>query len=348
MPLNIESIETVEALAAIEPEWRELWRRDPAATPFQSPEWLLPWTRSLWGGGKLRVLAVRHGGDLVALAPFFLWGYGERPEVIRVSFLGAGITDYLGILAAPEFAPEAARQVFEGLLAMPDQWHICGLEELRPNSPLLLADLPPGLVARSGPSSVCPVLALPPSMEELYAQLQPKFRSNLRYAEARLRREGADFTMAGPDEADDVLSALFHLHTARWRERRLPGMLATAALQEFHREAAGRLIAQGLARLFALRLNGQIIAAQYDLRDGPRRTGGHRVYFYLSGFDPAYARYSPGAALLAWSIRSAIEEGAAQYDFLRKREDYKYQWGARDRVNRKLLISRSAFARDVA
>ncbi len=35
------------ALSALEPEWRELWERDPAATPFQSPAWLVPWVRYL-------------------------------------------------------------------------------------------------------------------------------------------------------------------------------------------------------------------------------------------------------------------------------------------------------------
>src|ERR1700748_1298256 len=106
VPLRVESLESLAALAAIEPEWRALCRRDPAATPFEGPDWLLPWTRRLWGGGKLRVLAVRDGGNLVALAPFFLWGYGGRPEIIRVSLLGSGITDHLGMPAAPDFAGE--------------------------------------------------------------------------------------------------------------------------------------------------------------------------------------------------------------------------------------------------
>src|SRR5205085_509509 len=135
----------------------------------------------------------------------------------------------------------------------------------------------------------------------------------------------------------------FHLHAARWRERREPGMFATDALQQFHLDAADRLARQDLLRLYALRSGGEIVAVQYNLR----RDG--RVYYYLSGFDPAYARDSPGAALLAFAIRSAIEEGATTFDFLRNREEFKYQWGARDRVNRRLLLSHSiVYARDVA
>ena len=51
-----------------------------------------------------------EGRNLVALAPLFFWGYGRNPEVIRVSFLGAGITDYLGMVAAPGFELAGAQR----------------------------------------------------------------------------------------------------------------------------------------------------------------------------------------------------------------------------------------------
>ena len=36
-------VEDEAGLEALAPEWWELWRRCPAATPFQSRAWLLPW-----------------------------------------------------------------------------------------------------------------------------------------------------------------------------------------------------------------------------------------------------------------------------------------------------------------
>jgi CelD/BcsL family acetyltransferase involved in cellulose biosynthesis len=343
VPLKIESLESLDALAALEPQWQLLWRRDVAATPFESPGWLLPWTRHLWGGGRIRVLAVRDGRDLVGLAPLFFWGYGGHPEIIRVSLLGAGITDHLGMLAAPGFEMEAALLVFDRLAATHGEWHVCDFEELHPGSPLLRAGLPPAFTGRDTPGGVCPVLTLPATLDELYAGLQPKFRRNLRVAEERLRGEGAEFVRGEPEDTAEFMRALFRLHAARWRERSEAGMLATDALQQFHLDAAARLASHGLLRLSAIRLHGEIIAVQYNLRRE------QRVYAYLSGFDPAHARNSPGAALLAFAIRSALEEGATEIDFLRKREEFKYQWGARDRVNRRLILSHSAAdARDVA
>ncbi len=38
-------IDSTWGLSEIEAEWRNLWNADLAATPFQNPDWLIPWTR---------------------------------------------------------------------------------------------------------------------------------------------------------------------------------------------------------------------------------------------------------------------------------------------------------------
>src|SRR4051794_16767435 len=156
--LRVEPIDSVQALEAIEPEWRELWRQDACAGPFQGPDWLLPWTKHLWGGGRLRVLAGRDGAELAGLAPLFLWGFGGRAPIVRVSFLGAGVSDQLGMIARPGLELEAARLVLDALAEMPAQWHVCELEELRPGSALTRVEPPLALNVTNAPSSVCPVL----------------------------------------------------------------------------------------------------------------------------------------------------------------------------------------------
>ena len=41
--LEIEEVTTGTGLEALAPAWQDLWRRAPAATPFHSPAWLIPW-----------------------------------------------------------------------------------------------------------------------------------------------------------------------------------------------------------------------------------------------------------------------------------------------------------------
>src|SRR5579872_1238920 len=83
-------------LAAIESDWLDLWRRDPRATPFQSPMWLLPWWRH-FGSDDLRVVTVREAGRLVALAPLYV--VRDEEESLGL-FAGTGVSDYLDALCS--------------------------------------------------------------------------------------------------------------------------------------------------------------------------------------------------------------------------------------------------------
>jgi CelD/BcsL family acetyltransferase involved in cellulose biosynthesis len=66
------------------------------------------------------------------------------------------------------------------------------------------------------------------------------------------------------------------------------------------------------------------------------------VRYYLGGFEPAYARASVGALVVAHALAEAQRHGAREFDFLRGREPYKYAWGAQDRPLLRLRLYHSA------
>ncbi len=326
----MECLASLDELVAFEPEWWNLWAADPRSTPFQSPAWLIPWVRHLWGGGEIRAFVVRQGGRATGFAPLFLWGF---EDVARASFLGAGISDYADLLAAPGEGECVAQKVIQ-LLNATSGWDECAFQELPAGSPLLeiVRAMGGGSVE---PCSVCPVLALPPRMDDLVVSLDQKFRTDLRRAENRLGAQGSlEFVMAADHAtAGALLETLIRLHSARWRRREEAGVLNTNQLIEFHREAVRRLLDRGMLRLHGLKLNGETIAVQYNF------AAKGSTYAYLSGFEPARGKHSPGAVLLKHSIAEAIAERSSCFDFLRKQEPFKYQWQATDRANFQLRFS---------
>lgn len=326
MSLELRELSVVAGLQELEPEWWELWKRCPSATPFQSPGWMLPWWRRLWGGGEVWAVALRRDSRLAGLAQMFIWG---PPGARRVSLAGSGITDYLDFLMETELAAEGAEMVLDRVMAKRHRWDRCDFQELRAGSPLLEAGTRRGLPIK--PCAVCPVLELPGSWEELLAGLSYKFRTDLRRARKRLG--SAVLETAGPANLDEMLGALFRLHAARWEGRNQSGMLATAALQGFHCEVAHAFVRAGLLRLLGLRVEGALAAVLYGF------AGQDRFYAYLDGFDPALARLSPGTVLMAMAIEGAIGAGLREFDFLRRPEAYKYWWGARDRENLRLELA---------
>src|SRR3546814_7708237 len=101
--------------------------------------------------------------------------------------VGIGISDYLDILIDPAFAATAVPDIFAGFARRRDRWDLCEFPGLRPGSPLL-ASPPPGWRAETAPEDVCPVLELPPRLEDLPSAIPRLTMRNMKQA----RRRAAD------------------------------------------------------------------------------------------------------------------------------------------------------------
>jgi CelD/BcsL family acetyltransferase involved in cellulose biosynthesis len=120
-----------------------------------------------------------------------------------------------------------------------------------------------------------------------------------------------------------LVPVLFELHRLRWSER--GGADGLDGLEAFHEVMTRIALERGWLRLFVLSLDGMPAAALYGFRY--RRV----FYFYQSGFHPRFRNASVGVVALGLAIKSAIEEGAAEFDFLHGAEPYKSHWATQAR-----------------
>ena len=104
-------------------------------------------------------------------------------------------------------------------------------------------------------------------------------------------------------------------------------MLSDETDRRFHRQAAHAMFDAGALRMHATRVGERIVAVFYGFASS------QTVYYYLSGFDPELEKLSIGTIIVAQAIEQAVRDGAKWFDFLRGAEEYKYAWGAKDRVN---------------
>lgn len=313
-------------LEALRPEWEALWLAAPAATPFQSPAWLIPWWRHV-GEGELLTLALREDGVLVGLLPLYIHAaeHGGR----RLFPLGIGTTDYLDAIVRPGHETRTMAAAFRQLAILADRFDVAEWPQLRPNSPLLEA-APDGWSSGVEADAPCPATALPSSLDALGSVVSRKTLRDLRTVRKRAAEAGLpQWQEADASSLDSIFDALLRLHAARWRTRQEAGVLDSPAVQASHRAALPELLRAGLLRLQALRLGDEIVAVLYALIDPPQRPA-RRVYLYISGFDPALDRLSPGMLLVGHALEQAVTEGFATLDFLRGQEAYKYFWGAAD------------------
>jgi len=311
--MSIEVITDPEKLEALSPAWFDLCK-----TPFQTPMWLLPWWRN-FGSNDLSVIVSRSGDEIDALAPLYILRDDDSDESLGM-FLGTGISDYLDVIGNDD--------VLTTLASLNCQ--LWDLQQLRPSSPLLNAPLVDGFTENVEDQEPCPVLQLAERATSGH------FQKKIRYYRRALARDAVvTVDSASEENLDELLDALFVLHAARWQRRGMPGVLGDETTQSFHREVARRLLRAGALRMYATRRDEKIVAVFYGFAHGGT------VYYYLSGYDPELEKLSIGTLIVAHAIDEAVNDGATTFDFLRGAEEYKYTWGATDRMNRRRQLFRS-------
>ncbi len=180
-----------------------------------------------------------------------------------------------------------------------------------------------GWSVREAVTNICPYIPLAgKSWEDYLASLGAEHRYNFHRKWRRLNREyRVSFDHASTElECREAIDLTIELHGMRWRERGDSEAFRTPGLVAFHRKFTQAALRRGWLRLYVLRLNEKPAACLY----GFQYSG--KFYFYQSGFDPAYEKYSVGMINMGLGIQKAIEEGLSEYDMLHGDEAYKFHW----------------------
>jgi len=334
--LRVQSVDTVDAFTGLRSQWNELLRASAASCPFLTWEWFHAWWTHLRGSAGLRLLAVRAGGELVAIAPL----HASR-DTFRcfsmLQFLGTGCagSDYLDLIVRRGSEAESIRAIGGYLQSQKLALRLDHVAADSFASSLAQYLAGQGWTASAVPGGVCPFIRLAGhSWDSYLATLGSSHRANVRRRMKGLaQRFDVRFEPARTDaERREALAALVAFHGQRWRDERGSTTFQTPALRAFQDEATRRALEEGWLRLYVLRLNDAVAAVMY----GFNHSG--RFYFYQHGFDEQYKPHSVGLVLMGLTIRAAIEEGAAEFDMLWGVEPYKFLWAHDQRDLRQIHL----------
>lgn len=307
-------------LEELEEDWRELWLSLGDTTPFQSPDWLLPWWKH-YGEGQLFSFAFWAGGRLVGLAPLQIFrtaSDGGR----KVFFSGTGNSDYMDVLSDPAWRTACWTALTTEIRKRSECWDVCSFQRLRQGSPVLddIADVT-GWRMEQREQAPCVAIDLRDSGHG--AVMLKRSKS---YARKLQGTQPYSFEEATLETLGEFSEALERLHQQRWREQGCRGALGAERDRSFHREVARRFLKSGMLMFYGIRMARQLIAVIYGYRVG------QRVYSYLSGFDLQYKQKSVGAITIGYAVQRAINNGYQAFDFMQGKEAYKYTWGGRDKA----------------
>ncbi|MFF3844573.1 GNAT family N-acetyltransferase [Streptomyces sp. NPDC002328] len=320
-----------EAFAALAPDWGELYRRCATATPFQNHAWLHSWWLSYGRRGRLRVLAVRDGGGLLAVAPLMAV---RRPLPALVP-LGGAISDYGDVLVDDERGETAVEALTEAL-STAARSALIDFREVRPGGAVeQVYDRWRGPRRRVS-DSVC--LELPAvAMDELVARLpsakaQQRVRAKLR----KLSALGVERQIVRPDGVEPALRRLLELHRLQWQGRKVTGEHLQSRFCDHLVRSVGPMVRSGDAVVTEFRLDDDVVAVDLTLLSRGLAGG------YLYGAHPRLRECKADVAVMLLDACAEHTCGGERgtLSLLRGNEPYKHHWRPEPVVNQRLLLAR--------
>lgn len=319
----VELLTDLEAWAAIEPAWQRLAMS--RGNLFIGPDWAHAATSELIVAGVC-VAVARDERGTVGVMPLA----GRIGRRGRLRFMGSEVGDRFEPACDPACEAEFCQSV------------AAALEEQSPGTMLVFDHVEADAFwwrhfetrGKHGLSAISQR-----ESSELYIDLNgldwagylatrsKSFRKRIAYIERALGRDHR-VAFRETDSADSLsrdLNLFFELHDRRWQERG-GSSLVSEHKRAFLRSLAARLLEKGQLRLRFLEVDGKAVAALFAWRFGDR------YCYYQGGFDPAWAKQSVGMLIVADTVRSAIAEGASEFDFLLGEESYKHRFATDSRT----------------
>ncbi len=300
-------VEDLASLAGLVGAWDALAVE--AAAPASSPAWMMGWWRhALPDGAALSVVAVREGGRLVGLAPF--WRRVEPGSGVRLDLLAGGsYSSSVAMLAVAGREGEVGAAVARALAdsAEPPDLIEVGPAVATASWPAALRDGWPGrlrpLVLRAEAIS-SPVTNLSGGdFDAWLAGRGRSFRSNLRRRRRWLENEGGSVRQCSAATLASDVATFVRLHAARWQSLGSSRMVAMGDGLPAMLSEVGHELGPERFRLYLLELGDRPVAAALYI------AAGGEVALINTGWDEEFHRLAPLQLLQAHVVEDCLARG---------------------------------------
>ena len=320
--MHIEQITSTQAFDALEADWRALEARSARNSLFLGWDWQRLWWSYYGDGRELRILVVRASGQLVGIFPLYLelHRYAKVIRVRKLRPIGSGgdtAPDDLGMLADQSCEHAVAQAFVRHILTSRAGWQLLDLVDLQTDSPLVdcllqHAARQPTLFQRAAPNLIT-YGDLPADWDSYRQSLSRNRREVLGRKRRKFAQQaGARFYQIAEDaQIDAAFDRLAQLHRLRWQGRTENLSFSSAQYLGFHRSMMHALCQRKRLLLYALEMQGEVIAMFYGFRKD------QTCYYFQAGFDPAHAALSPGEVLMGYVIEAVIGAGCTTFDMLK-------------------------------
>lgn len=315
-----EVVSDFDRLEQLSPHWKRLWKSDPQAEIFQTPEWAIAWWRSFGQGSALCSLVVFAADEIVGILPLL-----KRDGVIQ--FLGTPEADYADMVCEEQWAAEVLVVALKTLRESITGWRECVLQHLSKDSRVLrhYRSLPRQL--RDGfhcvPTERYQTIVFRNKRDAVLSSLMGKNHSRRRKNKLQKAGQVRFRHLQTQQEAETYLNDFFRHHVRRHAVIGRRSAFAGPKSRQFVRTLIERL--GPAVRFGVLELDGRPLAWHFGFEVNGK------FLLYQHTFDLDASDYTPGELLLWNLFEYAKDHVAREFDFGSGDEPYKSRFANHSR-----------------
>ncbi len=321
--VSLEAVQGTSFPETLLEKWELLLQRSGVKNPYLTPLWAQVWVKHFGGSLRPQILMFHSdSGEMTGLGAFLETADSGGKGL---ALLGSeDVWDYRDFVVAPEAEGEVFAHFIRYFSEAPwDFIEFSGISEFSPTYQRLVPQFRAvAFQVTEEKLEPCIYLPLPPSWDAFLASLNSKDRHELRRKLRRVERDSSFQIEEARHSADlQNMERFFALHTVSKNEK---AEFMTAEMKAYFRDLALHLEEKNWLELAFLKVENRDAAAVLSFRFAETE------YLYNSGYDPQFARFSPGIILVAERIGRAIRNGLKTFNFLKGRENYKFRLGGRE------------------
>lgn len=325
--LSVQIIRNDTEFRKLKESWDDLVGNSEYPNIFTTWDWQSIWWKHFGNkpGNELMILLVRSGEQLVGIVPFyrqkhsFPLFFGQR-HLNLIGYGGRTCPEYLGPIVHKGFIDKVADTVVDFLEKNPEEWDSIFFEDyaLDDRATMQLAErLKWEFVPYGGKGEIRYVLPLPKDYETYLKLLGPHNRKGKRSRMNQAKKHyNAHAIYPEIEEIEQWFPVITSLTTESRTRQGQDSPLQDEVYAAFHRELLQRLLPQKRILIQILFFDDEPVASWYVYLLN------EKCYAYQQG-SKTNIKGSPGDVGTLFLIDKLMQEGIAEFDFLRGLEWYK-------------------------
>ena len=309
-------------------KWDDLVLNSLHPNIFLTWEWISIWIKWFASNNELKIVTIWDGPYLIGIIPLYI-GPIELFRGIHVKgfkYIGDGdvvFPDYLGPMIRQgrlNSILSCLEEVFVSNNSNCRLMRLADMDLASEGANSLVDALCKGTQYDIRQSDISPHIKFSGDYESFFSGLNPRRRESVRKKNKKVLKNFQVRLIChqSEDKVREAFAIMFEIFSKATRGKdKIQGFMRKDYLG-FHQDVASAIAKKGWLRIYLLYFNDRPVAYIYGY------VFNNVFWYYQTAFDLTFKDHSPGAVILQMVIKSVIEEGVQEFDFLRGDEDYKF------------------------